>query len=487
MPPKGSKRAAGAHPAPEPAPKKPKPARSTAGMRGSNLAEVLTAAANAAGSRRDKTAIAAALTASRRDELDKYATAVLWAWGQDHDGWNIPRTDSGDRETILSRLAGNPSTVMPSDPRFKGQPGIVEQTWREHMQPSKGTPFPTRAAELQAQPPEEDEEACPDASGAELEIDHPSTPQKAAGSTESLRIRQLEQQLAASRALASSVQQRACDHCLTAQMTTSDRFACTTCGLRADLPADHATNTHLREVFKARLSFASNSDAGSHSSSSGQSTARTPLLAKRDKEFERLAAEGPQLPRFQLTAPIAPADALKIGRQAFAATEFEVPSPSLIKYVQSGRMRKLGYAIPRMLGDANAMTDNADATFVLKDGRMSATDNSTAPPLRSMREFNSAFFRTIGPALTGQPAALADWFALAATLVALDERHDWPTAAAYLDQVLADRVHSERSYADYDPRMVDSAARSHAARSGAGAGGRQPQQNQTQASATGTD
>jgi hypothetical protein len=72
-----------------------------------------------------------------------------------------------------------------------------------------------------------------------------------------------------------------------------------------------------------------------------------------------------------------------------------------------------GAGRPRALAAANSHTDNADAVFVVQNGRMSAADVISAPPLGSLRDFCSAFFGTIAPALVAQPKALAQWLALA--------------------------------------------------------------------------
>lgn len=120
---------------------------------------------------------------------------------------------------------------------------------------------------------------------------------------------------------------------------------------------------------------------------------------------------------------------------------------------------QVGHALPRALAAANSHTDNADAVFVMRNGTMSAADVVSAPPLGSLRDFCSAFFGTIAPALAAQPKALAQWFALARTLVALDERHDWATAHAYLEMLLTDRVHKAASIAEYDIHILDSAVR----------------------------
>jgi hypothetical protein len=111
------------------------------------------------------------------------------------------------------------------------------------------------------------------------------------------------------------------------------------------------------------------------------------------------------------------------------------------------------------LAAANAQA-NSDSVLVLTQGGvMGSKDTGAAPPLQSLSEFIAAFGGTIIPALMKQPTALLEWNALVRTVVTLNDRHSWATANAYLEMLLTERVNTGASFADYDPRMVDSATR----------------------------
>jgi hypothetical protein len=89
MPPKVNKRQAPAAAA-APQAKRPKSTRDTTAPK--DLAtEAAAAAACKAAEKRDAKAVKAAIGLSRRAEFDTYHTHALWAWGADHDEWDIPR------------------------------------------------------------------------------------------------------------------------------------------------------------------------------------------------------------------------------------------------------------------------------------------------------------------------------------------------------------------------------------------------------------
>jgi hypothetical protein len=195
------------------------------------------------------------------------------------------------------------------------------------------------------------------------------------------------------------------------------RYRCTACGQDPNLGFSHPQNAHFRQLHTSTLAAASSSNSyASGQSHTSSHTPATPQLTKRDKEFERLAVEGPQLQRFAVSSAVSVKDALRTARLSYAATEYTLVSASLLKLVQSGRLTKVGHAIPRLLATANAQTES-ESVLVLKDGVVGSKDSGSAPPLSSLSDFLAAFCGTIIPALIEQPAALLEWNALARTVV----------------------------------------------------------------------
>lgn len=436
--------------------------------------------AEAASDRRTSADTKRALVASRLQAFDAYHTEVLWAWGADHAGWTLPRADT-QRSAILSALSETPGVHMP------GGEGDMRKCWRRVMRTGKGATFPTLDAQADRSGSGSDSEAN-DHEEAARAIPAPS-PQNEQILALQRTVAELAARLTTSSPRAPSapppapvhappmavaaVAQATCSLCLTPQLVSDpSHYRCATCGQKPHLGFAHPENAFLRDLHTRTLAASSSSgNSASGQSHTAQTATPSPQPTKRDKEYERLAGEGPQLPDYATAAPVAAADALQTSRLSYAATEYSPASASLLKLVQSGHLMKVGHALPRALAAANSQTDYADAVLIMQNGRMAAADAVSAPPLTSLRDFCSAFFGTIAPALIAQPKALAQWFALARTLVALDDRHDWPTAHAYLEMLLSDRVHRAASIADYDPRMVDSAVRGRGVHASAAAHG----------------
>ena len=417
---------------------------------------------------------AAALAASRRVSFGAYHTEVLWAWGQDHDGWSIPRDAIGDRERVLTALSTTAGVIMPSSEEE------MRKCWRRVMKAGTRAKFPL--LEYQHDEDELDEEDDEREAGA-------PAPSSTIDSRDDV-IRALRRQLEGQRssahgnaqpaaaatpaALAPSthLQQATCSHCFSAQMVSDPSgYRCSTCGLLPHLPYEHERNAYLRTVHaRAAASLGSSASSAGQSNTTQTAASPTPHLNKREKEFERLAAERPQLKHFASTAPVSVQDALNMSRESYAGAEYDHTPASLLKLIQSGNLMRVGHALPRTLASANSRTDHADAVFLLQtDGKMTAADSMKPPPLACMRDFTLALFSTILPALVAQPTATADWYALARTVHEMDARHGWPAASAYLDMLLSDRVHRNAPFANYDDRMVSSAMRAHPPASGAAA------------------
>jgi hypothetical protein len=422
---------------------------------------------DATSDRRMDADIQRAQIASRLVEFERYHTEALWAWGADHAGWAIPKRGM-QRAAVLAALSETPGVQMPTTA------AQVKACWRRVMQPKKGAHFPTIAAEEERSISVDEERSSSDDEDQPSPV--PAQPQNSALLAMQRTIERLEASLAAqsarvppAAAAASNGNTNAamCSLCLAPQLVAdSTNFRCVTCGQKPHLGFAHPENEYLRELHRA-CSSAGSSASGVSSGQLSQAVAAAagPQPTKRDKEYERLAAEGPPLPDYTLSASITVAEAQRTSRLSYGAAEYAPTSASLLKLVQSGRLMQVGHALPRTLAAANSHTDNADAVFVMQNGRMSAADVVSAPPLGSLRDFCSAFFGSIAPALMAQPKALAQWFALARTLVALDERHDWATAHAYLEMLLTDRVHKSASIAEYDVHIVDSAVRRRGAHS----------------------
>jgi hypothetical protein len=295
------------------------------------------------------------LASSRRDAFEAYHTQVLWAWGADHAGWTVGRASSNDRERILTTLSTAPGVHMPTGA------ADMEKCWRRMLKPEKTDPFPAgpqaqdgqshQGAEEEEEESQEDEKATEDADGAGEKLRLLRAEQTIARlSAELAASRQAQPPASESRVRfiaapsAAAPQQAKCTHCKEQQMVDDPSdFRCRRCGLDPNLSFGNDTNVFLRDLQKALLATtalsASTASGQSHTSQTSGPAASPPT--KRDREFERLATERPQLQRFALTAAVSAQEALRVSRLSYAATEYAPASVPLLRLVQSGSLMKV--------------------------------------------------------------------------------------------------------------------------------------------------
>jgi len=437
----------------------------------------------------------AALAASRRDAFKAYHTQLLWAWGADHEGWAIPHTDSSDRERILTTLSSAPGIVMPQSDKQ------MEKCWRRVMKPLKGAAVPTLGHEQASSASEDDDAGDGGEHGTHAPLIDPRDEELRALRQALSEKHQASRTAATVRPAAASasapppasgaqLQHTTCSLCYAAQVVADPtNFRCTGCGQIPHLGFAHEQNAYCRKLHAASLALASAASSGStgQSSTTQSTVSSAPQLNKREKEFERLANERPQLRVFASQAAVSVAEALRTSRLGYAAGEYMQTPASLLRLVQSGNLMRVGHALPRTLASVDSQTDSADAVFLMQNGKMTAADSVSAPPLRSLRDFMFALCCTILPALTAQPSATADWLALARTMLELDARYGWPAANSYLEMLLSDRVHRDVSFAEYDRALIDSATRPRGQVAAAAAGSAGQSHSAKGASATGAD
>lgn len=421
-----------------------------------------------------------ALAASRRAVFECYDTAVLYAWGTNQVGWTIPRADAADRERTLTALSNASSTVMPASA------AQMEKCWRKLMKPGKHTAFPVwQRAEEDASEDSDDDMHAQHGDASALQ------PGSAAGvDPRDAQIEALQQQLRHQHVSSKQIRQAnhaqgaqgaaaataptpapgphhaaaaatTCSLCYAQQMVNDpSNFRCTACGQIPHLGFDHDQNKYWRQHAKDVAAQAALASTGSgQSNTTRTATSPSTHLTKREKEFERLAAEHGQLQAFASTTALSVADALRISRQSYAAATYTPTPPSLLKLIQYGALMRVGHALPRALAAVDKQAEAADTTLYFSQGRLSQTDPVQAPPLTCLRDFTFALFSTILPALVGQPMATAHWFALARTVHEMDRESGWAAASAYLDMLLSDRIHRDMPFGDYDRDMVHSATR----------------------------
>jgi hypothetical protein len=210
------------------------------------------------------------------------------------------------------------------------------------------------------------------------------------------------------------------EECMTCLLPKPDptkaRWICAGCSLRGDEPAGTATNLYMAKLKEAAKAGAKEPDGSSASSSSaGQSLAQGQAANRLERELRHLASGEPH-PLFmgpESTAPLSGKEALSIVRKALGASATESPSPELVKLVTRGLLVHPGYCVPRLL----ARVQDKDSSLMLANGsEIPIQASGSGPPkIASLHAFMSSCVNVIFPLLMGQPAALAQWFALAAS------------------------------------------------------------------------
>ncbi len=242
-----------------------------------------------------------------------------------------------------------------------------------------------------------------------------------------------------------------CSHCFCiAPGQRSNRFKCDECGLVSGKPEDSAVNAAiiLKQTGGSTASGKSNKD---------DSAPAVPKLSAVDKELTRLAEEGEPFARFDDMEPVSAETALHEIRESWCGRFFAHPSPALVKYIQSGKLKEPGFAVPRSSAAAEEARSREAQGHVVRLTGDGLTTGATIkfPPVANARALMDAFVGTIGPALFGRQRALLDWFMLVRTVLAIDARRGWDAANHYLTTVLADSVPDRKPFGVFQERIAE--------------------------------
>jgi len=252
------------------------------------------------------------------------------------------------------------------------------------------------------------------------------------------------------------------------------------CGRRGDLPGEHPVNEGLTKEKLIKLEKAAaapGASLSSGSSSTGQSSfTATPKLTLRDAHLKELFdtnAHTPN-PKFAAGRTLSAADALAAARDISGAAMCDPPSAQLIALIQSGFLKKPGFALP--LSSSRDTSKDASATTLEFDdqGRAKSKTNdvTVATELKDFNHFCSALLNTILPALIDRPVAMMEWISLAANALFWTGSSDgWPAARAYIHMMLSEQVSSRQSFAVTTDRVNRAMHESAAAGSFRQAGG----------------
>lgn len=434
----------------------------------------------------DRRAGGPVLLRSEVDRLfwDQWDTEILWTWIKDFNRKEIAMTAAlkADREALLTILVESDWVRRPvegkelaqfllvwkkitgahkSDPR----PGLFDPrpaaSSREAMAPAPApvlsTPAPKAPAvsskrKVAASYFDEDDEDDGDGAARGRAAEEPASKD---GATRCIADELMTPSLHLSQPF------KCCPHCGCRNSGETDlSFCCCMCGLYAGIPLESPVNQ--MKLIGGPGSKAPAAAAASSSSSvipSGQSlsdilfegSTATQRREKELKEYLKLPHnpifdEMPAGAQFPYTA------ALDIGREAFNASAYEVPSPTLLQAIRAGVLIKPGFAKPRLISEAMERGPG-----IAVGGGVLTAPTTAIPRLESADEFCMAMFSTILPALIDRPKALAEWLSLGRTALELHaQKRSWPIAVGYIDQLLAERTYARKPYAQVSVGVMTS-------------------------------
>ena len=250
-----------------------------------------------------------------------------------------------------------------------------------------------------------------------------------------------------------------CLHCMKFVESSKDQFICPHCLVRGDLEMSHGTNVHLSQMaLRAPATPASKEPAAaaaSSSASSGQSlsTAGIQVSAPKllDKELQTMLDEHPTNTLFRAVCP----DDLAIveNRKALGASATQRPTTKALQVVREGKLINIAYALPIAIGSAAALEGRMGFD---SSGNVTVVASKALAKVTTLEQFATAFFSTIGPALVNRPMALAQWFSLGRTALKIqsDNRGDFAPAAAYMEQLLAERVFASEDFSRVSDQIL---------------------------------
>lgn len=253
------------------------------------------------------------------------------------------------------------------------------------------------------------------------------------------------------------------------------------CGRRGDLPGEHPVNEglikeKLIKLEKAVAAPGTSSSSGSSSSLGQFPFSATPKLTLRDAHLKELFDTNAHTPHFKFAAglKLSAAEALAAARDISGAAMCDPPSAQLVALIQSGFLKKPGFALP--LSSSRDTSKDASATTLEFDdqgrAKSKANDMTVATELKDFNHFCSALFTTILPALIDRPVAMMEWISLAANALFWTGSSDgWPAARAYIHMMLSEQVSSRQSFAVTTDRVSRAMHESAAAGSFRQAGG----------------
>lgn len=440
---------------------------------------------------------------SERQFWDQWDTPLLWTWVADYKRKDVKMTAAlkGNREALLNILV-EPWVERPAASKEIEQLLLIWVKWtKPHAEDPRPGKFPSLGQELAgssaaaaapaASPApktpakskaKESRKKPRPASDSEPEMEEEEIDEEGPVGHDPHRYKSAVHPTKRMDYSSTMTGWMACPHCSCKNSGESDLgFVCCVCDMIASQPLDGPLNQARLAKMVASGPTPSAAAASSSAMSSGQLLTEifegSTATQRREKELKEYI----KLPANPIFAALPPGalfpheEALRISRQAFNASAYELPSPALVNVIRAGVLLKPGFAKPRLISEA---MERGPSITIGGAGAIN-TPATAIPRLESADEFCMAMFSTILPALIDRPKALAEWLALGRTALELASTKRWETAANYIDQLLMERTYAREPYATVSvPVMTTVVFSAHTLPSAQPFGGRGPQQQQ---------
>jgi hypothetical protein len=411
---------------------------------------------------------------------EAFATDLLLTWVLDYSNVKHPVPSAIERESptlradLLFLLVEKRDYYLQPEDADDDVLGELQRCWKKIAKPGREVPVPG----FDGEPPQRDpDEELSAADEEEEEEEKAETPQRKASNRGSA-----QEQLKPTEKKKSPEKRRQerfdtdmdeaaghdpdmCRTCLTHRPSSSSapvQWRCALCGLRGDLPATDPANVALIRVQAPGGGPPQFSPASSAGKSSSDTIAHG-AVGRQQQEFRAQAAAGPAMPAFAI-APcpnaiveaVAAAERARLvrtafekGRESYRGDRFLAPLPELVELIQAGKLKQVGFALPKLVPElGEAEVDTANSFSLSASGTLTAKGSGlTAPALDTVEAFMQALHATVYPALVAQPVALTQWFSLSRSVLAITERYGWAAARSYLSTVLYDRTLHGRDFA----------------------------------------
>jgi len=414
-----------------------------------------------------------------REFWDSIATPFLHAWATDYDTVDA-RALPEERATLLTWLVETDGVEVPDGDTREKQIAQLRKCYRKRKG-GKGRLPPVEAApELEPLSPNSGSDAeddgartpplaqpmAPPIDAAALAAGH--LQQRAAADHRSpspvaspapLSQADLAAQIARfaelqARVAPSPGSVRACLTCGVPPPTSAPPvFNCAGCGLRGDVPLEHAANVFLRARLTGPAAPAAAASSAAASSISGQSAPvlKTGLSAL-DQALSRMLERGVAMPLFSGPSAgdaVSHSEALALTARAYEASKYQPPSEHLIALIRSGKLRDVGYALPRPHQSLAGEQESQAGTMALSGGALQFVNKvPVAPAVASSQQFCMALLSAILPALADRPRAMMEWITLGHTALALEASNGWAVAQVYLQRALAAAIDVGKPFAE---------------------------------------